>query len=529
MELLVTGRAKRATAGTRISSLIQQEKDELVDLVFEKEEGDVDSEEDVDFLGDEDEGASDAQLESSSDDEDQGPGKADDDLEGEKELQKQARLERQKKRKAQGVFKTPVAVRKKVKVDPTAAASSARPTTPAPRPKKKSERVSWIPTPDEGPVRSSSRKQTVQNKETIHQRMAEKEKQRIKQMKHMEEAEKRRQAAKAPPMTQAERMAEAARIERKNAKSLSRWEEAEREKAKVQRAKLEALHNRQLTGPVITWWSGLTRWVNGKLNQVGIREINAIEEPAGILENTSGAQNPPELRSSTDTATKVPDPNAAAVQTNQDQPEPLLPEQPVPKFTFAPPMGPGGLLDGIHYYASLPLQSGQAKTAASSNNSQKIDAHDVAASPHPSRSMSPVPIEHPAAFVEKPTAALRSEPSFPPQYEPPKPSVEYLSRNLVALRNIESNAHSAPELAQSVLIRRRNPKLQKPNQEVCAITGFPARFRDPKTGLTYSDAYAYREIQRLRKGGSRWSNLLGCYVGSTTAAARGVPERFRKV
>ncbi|KAL8829273.1 MAG: hypothetical protein Q9191_002104 [Dirinaria sp. TL-2023a] len=526
VELLVTGRAKRATAGTRISSLIQQEKDELVDLVFEKEEGDVDSEEDVDFLGDEDEAASDAQLDSSSDDEDQGTGKADD-FEGEKELQKQVRLERQKKRKAQAVFKTPAAVRKKVKVDPTAAANSARPTTPAPRPKKKSERVSWIPTPDEGPVRSSSRKQTMQNKETIHQRMAEKEKQRIKQMKHMEEAEKRRQAAKAPPMTQAERMAEAARTERKNAKSLSRWEESEREKAEAQRAKLEALHNRQLTGPVITWWSGLTRWVNGKLSQVGIREIKATEEPTGLHGKTSDSPNLPDAQSGPDMSTKVPESNAI-VQIDQGQPEPLPPEQPVPKFTFAPPMGPGGLLDGIHYYASLPM-SGQATTATSPNHYHEADLQDKAPSAQPSRSMSPVPIEHPAAFVEKPAAALRPDHSFPYQYEQPKPTVEYLSRNLVALRNIENNAHSIPELAQSVLVKRRNPKLQKPNQEVCAITGFPARFRDPKTGLAYSDAYAYREIQRLRKGGSRWSNLLGCYVGSTTAAAHGVPERFRKV
>ena len=528
VEFLVTGRVKRATAGSRISSLIQQEKDELVDLVFEKEEGDVDSEEDVDFVGDEDEGASDAQLDSSSDDEDQGTGKVDDDLEGEKELQKQVRLERQKKRKAQAVFKPPAAVRKKVKVDPTATARPTGPTTPAPRPKKKSERVSWIPTPDEGPVRSSSRKQTVQNKETIHQRMAEKEKQRIKQMKHMEEAEKRRQAAKAPPMTQAERMAEAARIERKNAKSLSRWEEAEREKAEAQRVKLEALHNRQLTGPVITWWSGITRWFDGKLKEVGIREIKSLEETAGIDESGIPPQGQLESHSGADVVVRTPAPNIASIGNSQVQPDPSIHEPSVPKFTFAPPMGPGGLLDGIHYYASLPLQPEQAATATSSGHYHNADGQDMAASAQPSRSMSPVPIEHPAAFVEKPTTALPPRPSFSYEPEQPKPRVEYHSRNLVALRNIENNAQNVPELAQSVLIKRRNFKLQKPGQDLCAITGFPARFRDPKTGLAYSDSYAYREIQRLQKGGSRWSNLLGCYVGSTTAAARGVPERFRK-
>lgn len=58
------------------------------------------------------------------------------------------------------------------------------------------------------------------------------------------------------------------------------------------------------------------------------------------------------------------------------------------------------------------------------------------------------------------------------------------------------------------------------------ITNHPARYRDPKTGLPYYNAYAYREIQRLRKGDYHWSKLLGAWVGSGTYAARGVPERF---
>ena len=62
--------------------------------------------------------------------------------------------------------------------------------------------------------------------------------------------------------------------------------------------------------------------------------------------------------------------------------------------------------------------------------------------------------------------------------------------------------------------------------EPCAITGHPARFRDSNTGLPYANSYAYKEIQKLCKGGSRWSSLLGCYVGPVASAARGVPDRF---
>ena len=469
VELLVTSRAKRITAGSRINSLIQKEKDELVDLVFEKEEGDVDSEEDIDFVDDGDDGGSEARLDSSTDDEDQGPDKANDDLEGEKELQNQIRAERQKKRKAHVVFQSPTVGRKKVKVDPIATTAAKMPTTPASRSKKKPERVSWIPTSEEGPVRASSRKQTMQNKETVHLRMAEKEKQRIKQMKHMEEAEKKRQAAKVPPMTQAQRMAEAARIERKNAKSLNRWQEAEKEKAEALKAKLEALHSRQLGGPVISWWSGLARWVNGKLCRVGAQEVKDLKESEELIPHTRPNKRSTELLSSKPSSEIEA---GSALSTNhitRAQPSCLAPPlsdpvravHPVSKVTFAPPLGPGGFLEGIHYYASLPSQPGQTALTATVRPLPP-DTHRGAATsplqlPEPE---SPIPIDHPAAFVENPTRV------FHPANMPPRPgaqrkqlSIEYSTRNLVTLRNIDSNSVGRPELQSCLLLKKRSNKL----------------------------------------------------------------------
>jgi len=554
VELLVTSRTKRATAGNRIHPLLQKEQDE-VDLVFEKEAGDVDSEEDNDFVGDEDDAGSDALLDSSSDDEDGDPDKANDELEGERELQRQVRAERQKKRKAQAVLKTPNAVGKKVRVDQTAViARMVPPTTPASRPKKKSERVSWIPTSVEGPVRASSRKQTVQNKETVHLRMAEKEKQRLKQMKHMEEAERKRQVAKAPPMTQAQRIAEAARTERKNSKSLNRWEEAEKQKAETLKAKLEALHNRQLAGPVISWWSGLARWVNGELSHVGIREIKGLKEPEEQSRHTHQDPDPAENEGSIGIARLGP---RSVVGIHGAQPiasKPLLSESAravdlVPTVTFAPPIGPGGFLDGIHYYASLSSEPERHAMAVNKEDQSYLVSNEPsAASQQNSRSESPVPIEHPAAFVEKPATNTRTNiiPQEASQHKN-RSIVEYSSRNIVALRNIDGNSMSLPDMQTSVLLKKRSGKPQsqypflatvpeqhlltyrtEPAQEQCAISGLPARFHDPKTGLAYSDLYAFKEIQRLRTGESRWSSLLGCYVGSTLAAARGVPERFRR-
>jgi hypothetical protein len=61
---------------------------------------------------------------------------------------------------------------------------------------------------------------------------------------------------------------------------------------------------------------------------------------------------------------------------------------------------------------------------------------------------------------------------------------------------------------------------------LCAITSFPAKFRDPSTDLPYCSAFAYKEIQRLKRGEYKWSKLVGAYVGLQRDAARGVPVRF---
>lgn len=261
VESLVSGRAKRTTAGNRLSEVLAQEGDDELELLFAEDE------EDVEFNSDDAEECSDIQLDSSSDEEDKGPAQVDDDLEGEKELQKQVRGEQRKKRAAHEAFKR-AGIPKKVAIDPREGV--AVPITPAPRSRKKSERVSWIPTAEEGPTRSSTRKQTVQNKEIIHLRMIENEKRRIHTIGVMEAAAKRRQAPKF--VSQQERLEEAARTERRNAKSLNRWEESEKKRIEDQKAKLEALQNRQLHGPVICWWSGKAKWVNGRLEEVGSKD-----------------------------------------------------------------------------------------------------------------------------------------------------------------------------------------------------------------------------------------------------------------
>ena len=424
VELLVLGRAKRVTAGNRLTSLLEKEADDDVDLLFETDEEDVEFDEDI---NDED---SDVQLESSSEDEDKSPTQANDDLEGEKEIEQQDKAERQKKRKAQDCFKRPSGIRKRIKLAEKSTASS--PSTPAPRPRKKSERVSWIPVADEGPTRSSSRKQTVQNKQVVHERMKEGEKRRIRQIKVMEAAAKRKEASKPKAMTQADRMADAARTEKKNARSLSRWEEAEKRRDEEQKIKLAALHNRQLEGPVITWWSGLSRWVNGKLQDVGFKAVRMAEKVKQLpQEDPSQAKRDSEQQSRGSPIHVIRSHGNAPDDREQQEAltnimRPHIPPNPQSTdvgHAGVTSQGSYGFLDGIHYYASLPVEQ-----------------------------------RHPVAPTANPVASGATQPIH--FIQPPPPLIEHATRNLVVLNNVDANALKIPEIASSILVKKRNGKIQ---------------------------------------------------------------------
>ncbi|KAI0195388.1 YL1 nuclear protein-domain-containing protein [Xylaria flabelliformis] len=267
VEWLATGREKRSTAGNRMKSMIAaEEPDDELELLFAEDADDAGF---TEVEGD----ASDAQMSSSEDEDAQDNA---DEMEGEKELEKQARESRQAARKRKAQEAIPLKFRKKVKIDTSQTPSASVTPAPKPRPRKKSERLSWLPSPADMPTRASRRETTMAGKEQLHKQMAEREVKRLQQIEAMERKAKKMEALKKPPMTQAERLAEAALVEKRNAKSLNRWEEAEKQREEERKAKLAALNNRTLEGPVVTFWSGVGEWVGGKLKHVG--KIVTIEE-----------------------------------------------------------------------------------------------------------------------------------------------------------------------------------------------------------------------------------------------------------
>jgi len=266
VEWLVTSRAKRSTAGNRMKSVLANEipadSDSDLELLFAEDEKDT-----VFSLDEAQENTSDEQMDSSSDDEDQEDNG--DELAGEKELEREARAQRmsQRKRKAQEAI--PAKFRKKVRIE--------QPEQP-PRPKKKSERTSWLPSPADMPTRSSERQTTKLSKQLLHQKMLEDEMRRKKMLERMEKKAKMLESQKKRPMTQAERLAEAAIVEKKNAKSLNRWAELEKQREEERKKKIAALNSRKLSGPVITFWSGIQEIQEGQAKHIG--NLVSMEEKA---------------------------------------------------------------------------------------------------------------------------------------------------------------------------------------------------------------------------------------------------------
>lgn len=408
IEWLATTRAKRTNAGNRLHNLLQQEDpDDDLELLFQEDEDDV---------GFSDAGAdSDVQMDSSSDEEDQGPA-AGDDLEGEKELQRQAKAEKVKKRKFEGGV--PKVFKKRVKIDPTI------PQAPAPRPKKKSERASWLPTAEEAPTRASGRKSTKVMKEQLHAQMVEREIKRLKQLANMEKAAAAKEAAKKPALTQADRLAEAARVEKANSKSLSRWEEAEQQREEEQRAKLLALKNRTLDGPVITWWSGMAEWVGGKLKHVGKNlvveekekpaprkkkptELEAESDAGSVLGAPIKADAGPSKKADDVTAGSVKDAEGSSAPT-QDTATSLPPKEEPSKPVTAPegPVLPRSLAEPT-----------TALTAALSSGSSPLPG--VVAVPEPTP---PPPKVVPQQYnYGPPKSSFLAPPAGLPLFAPPPP------------------------------------------------------------------------------------------------------------
>ncbi|KAI9712108.1 MAG: hypothetical protein M1820_001817 [Bogoriella megaspora] len=543
VESLISGRERRSTAGRWMGSLVakaaaddaeQQEVERTLDEIFDEGV----PEEDVDFEEDEKDDDGDLAISESDSDADAGQD-GEDELEGEKQLQKAERAERMaKKRKAREAMVAPIARQKKIKTAPVAPTPES-PAASKPRIPKKSERSSWLPTGADAPVRSSSRAQTMQNKATVHARMKESEQRRQKTVAHMEAAARKKAKNERPPKTQEQRLAEAAITERKNNKSLNRWQLAEEARQAEQRAKLEALRNKSLDGPVIGWYSGPGHWVNGSLKGTGkefkIEEINEPETTEGASKENSTVETDTGTQSTAEnatTATVAPVASDPGGQVNSLYPDPTAASHPststtAPDSTSMPALSLPKLSEGIYGSATVPYQAPPPST------------DPTPLQPIPPSTLNQIPPK-PPPIVETAARSLIILKDFP-QFEHITRAKERAAAASSILFGTTSLSHSSgpgrgrprKDKAKELKPKEYKTKDAKPNQVICAVSDAHARYLDPVTNLPYSGLFAYKTLRRVMEGRCRWSAKLECFVGPEYELpfgkpAEGVPERFRE-
>lgn len=574
-ELMITTRQRRATAGNRYSQVVAQEQEDQdiedeVTLLFA-----VDDSEDEEYNSDE---ADDEADMSSSDDDDQGPNAAPDDLGGENELQRQAKLERQKKRKADLALTTKQGIRKKARIDPTAlhrAPDRAKPS-------KRKERVSWLPDQALAPGRVSQRQHTVAHREALHEKLKGKEEARLKFNVIREEKEKRKQADAPQEVTQADRLAEAARVERRNAKSLNRWEATERQRAEEQAARLAALKDRKLNGAVVTFYSTRHTFKGAKLesgapgpSEDGFPKKRG-RKPKVVLEQSDLGNlahlSPPNTLSNHTKPVTVNSPLSQSFLPTPatDHDAGYLPG--IQDFALSTSnlnitnASSTGLaiptIDGTSQAPAVVSTSPQFVADSNANNAVNLEEqlalstdssaakstnHAVQAVTDLVRTKSEdtpaVPLlssvesaersqtsqikamhlsdTHPASAIPSNTSDQTGTPT-----EESTPVEVVSTRNLVIVSKIHELEANARQAFGVLFSTKKSSKPTRRHSDICCITGLPARYRDPVTGAPYANLLAYKRLEELRSHQFRWSTMLGCYTGRIDHVARDVPEGF---
>jgi vacuolar protein sorting-associated protein 72 len=564
VEVLAVTRERRANAGNRMSKLLELAKQEDAQQEEEYEEIFQETADDVEFeAADDEEG--DVNMESSSEDEDTEG--AQDEEAGENELKREER-QKTKKRKRESLLQDAMkraAARVGPKNVPAQPAITSSPTTEAPliRPRKKSERVSWLPEAAEGALRASSRQLAVQNKTAVHERLKEKEKHRLKTVAIMRAAERRKDAERPKAMTQEQRLEEAARIERINSKSLNRWETAEKQRQEEQKARLAALKNHRLEGPIISYYSGPALWVNDRLKVVGkgalVQEVKDRPSTAGSQEKMDDDSPALAVRPLSSHSSKGPDqpmdfasgpspsPSISAAVHSHPSIDPSQSKQERPL---------GDFLQGIEEYANSnpqPLRQDQAPlTQSPAPGSQS--ASTFATPSQPAIVSYETPYSTPTSHTSVPTSAQHAGDSLLAQFQntfsvaaqpapapasQPKlpPRRELASRILITLQDFPqeniSSFKKEPDFIRHHLLgwplvistSKKEKPLPPPKKSICAVTGQPARYCDPATGLYYIDAVALKGMRWVVNSKGRWSELTGTFAHPMDKMAKGRPAR----
>ena len=472
--MLVQERARRSNAGNRMQELLARGEFEADDMFLEAEN-------DVEFEAREEEpDIVDSDFDGNSTEEE-----SDEDVEAEESI---AREEKRQRKAAKPVVRT--------------LAQPKGPSAPAPaRPRAPRTMPSVVPP---GGVRSSSRRSTVENKMATQTKL--------------QEAEARRASVRARPakrvkhLTQDALIREALEMEEENTQSLLHYLEQEEER----KARQRQAGKKHMSGPFVRWISvGLDQNI---FNSIEVRDAKAKKEPPSeerenaLPQGTEAqaAREIPERTTPLPTEEAGPEPDSGAAEPHTEAPNESreTPNEVAELHSEAPNEAPEPRSETLSESRETPNEAAEPHTEAPIESCEAAQPPSLACSePNESAQETHPPLAPSHAPMEP---AASTDPDTPS-------STEKTARTILSLHGLEPGAtwvdefryllgdHCAWDRLPFVPSRNRP---YRPRQSTCVITGLPARYRDPRTGIPYATTEAYATIERVLRGEYVWTGSV---------------------
>lgn len=490
--MLVQERARRSNAGNRMQELLARGEFEADDMFLEAEN-------DVEFEAREEEpDIVDSDFDGNSTEEE-----SDEDVEAEESI---AREEKRQRKAAKPVVRT--------------LAQPTGPSAPAPaRPRAPRTMPSVVPP---GGVRSSSRRSTVENKMATQTKL--------------QEAEARRASVRARPakrvkhLTQDALIREALEMEEENTQSLLHYLEQEEER----KARQRQAGKKHMSGPFVRWISvGLDQNI---FNSIEVRDAKAKKEPPSeerenaLPQGTEAqaAREIPERTTPLPTEEADPEPDSGAAEPRTEAPNESreAPNEAAEPHSEALSESREAPNEVAEPHSEAPNEAPEPR---SETLSESRETPNEAPEPHTEAPIeSCEAVQPPSLACSEPNeSAQETHPPLAPSHAPMEPaastdpdtpsSTEKTARTILSLHGLEPGAtwvdefryllgdHCAWDRLPFVPSRNRP---YRPRQSTCVITGLPARYRDPRTGIPYATTEAYATIERVLRGEYVWTGSV---------------------
>lgn len=493
------GRVRRTTAGNRMRELLEQERERMTlegeeggstsqatrvpkpagggeeegNAIFLEEDNDIDFEEVRGGANEEDIVDSDFDLSS-----DQGD---DDEEEGERALEEE---ERQAKKASRARAQAIPAARPR----PLAGqASKGRENVP----KMPTKRLSFAGTP-----RSSKRQSTMQVSQTIQERLDLQEKRRAQ----LNEAAKPKR--KKIRLSQADLIAEALETEERNRESLKAF--LQREHDRKERDRRRGLV--KMDGPFLRWRSFTVD--RNAVNRKVVEVESHLEVTGGNADN--------EFVDPVFAARKAAVEERERLEAKKEQEARVSPRENLYESGTVIDAQPISTIHVLEEPISQQRHENHEVKVSQDPAVHGDSTMEVPALPVADVEGKGIPEEKETFHVElNPGHEVRPDNKTQPDHEKNREgNQDREARADVSLHGLPASSPwttifshllgSHVDWSRYTYVPARNRPL-RPRQSVCPVTGWPARYRDPRTGIAYANQEAYDILTQLIRGEYRWS------------------------